>query len=55
MENSVQRLIDAAAKHGQDSDPDHEVGDLQEFLRLAWELMTDEQCERLMALADVWE
>ena len=27
-----------AKQHGLDSEPDHEVGDLQQFLRLAWSL-----------------
>jgi hypothetical protein len=55
MDNDVERLIDSAAQHGRDSEPDHEVGDLQDFLRLAWSLMTDEQCSRLMAQASIWE
>jgi hypothetical protein len=39
----VEFLIEAAKQHGEDSEPDHEVGDLQEFLRVAYELMTTEQ------------
>lgn len=35
--------IDAAKQHGEDSEPVHEVGDLQSFLRSAWELFTPEQ------------
>jgi hypothetical protein len=53
--NGVERLIDSAAQHGRDSEPDHEVGDLQEFLRLAWSLMDEKQCESLMSLAQIWE
>lgn len=36
-------LIEAAKQHGEDSEPDHEVGDLQDFLRAMWELLTPEQ------------
>jgi hypothetical protein len=53
--NSVEHLIEAATRHGQESEPDHEIGDLQQFLRLAWEIMTPAQCERLLADAQPWE
>lgn len=33
----------AAQQHGQDSDPDHEVGDLQDMLRAMWALLTPAQ------------
>lgn len=37
---SVERLLDAARSHGETSGcPDHEVGDLQEILRGAWNTM----------------
>lgn len=36
-------LIAAAAKHGEESDPDHEVGDLQDILRACWERLTPRQ------------
>jgi len=52
MNNSIERLLDAATKHGLESDPDHEVGDLQSFLRLAWEVMTDAQCDYFMGEAE---
>lgn len=35
--------LSAAQLHGEDSDPDHEVGDLQDFLRAAFKIMTPEQ------------
>jgi hypothetical protein len=54
-QNGVERLIDSATQHGQDSEPDHEVGDLQGFLRLAWEIMTPQQCDRFMREAEIWE
>lgn len=33
----------AAFVHGEDSEGDHEVGDLQDLFRAAWGLMTEEQ------------
>jgi hypothetical protein len=33
----------AAFLHGEDSEGDHEVGDLQDLFRAAWGLMTEEQ------------
>ena len=59
MDNSIERLLEAAAQHGRDSEADHEIGDLQAFLRLAWEIMTEAQCDRLMAQAEaqglIWQ
>lgn len=37
--------VGAAQSHGESSDPDHEVGDLQDFLRAAFKIMTPEQRE----------
>jgi len=32
LDNSIlERLLDAATHHGRDSEPDHEVGDLQDY------------------------
>jgi hypothetical protein len=39
----IETFIAAAQKHGEDSEPDHEVGDLQDMLRAAWSIMTPEQ------------
>lgn len=33
----------AAEQHGQDSEPDHEVGDLQDMLRAMWAILTPAQ------------
>lgn len=41
--------ISAAQTHGENSDPDHEVGDLQDMLRAVWEIMTPEQREEALA------
>lgn len=42
-----QLLIDAAEAHGQDSEPDHEVGDLQDVVRSCFEEMSPEQARRV--------
>lgn len=39
----LQRLLDAAEKHGAESEPGMEVGDLQEILRTCWTKMTPPQ------------
>ncbi len=43
MESAVETYLNAARQHGEDSEPDHEVGDLQQYLRIALSLMTDDQ------------
>ncbi len=40
---SVERFLNSALRHGTDSEPDHEVGDLQEYLRAMWQLLTPQQ------------
>ena len=39
----AEMLIAAAQQHGEDSEPDHEVGDLQEVVRAMWKLLTPSQ------------
>lgn len=39
----VGQLIDAARRHGEDSDPEMEVGDLQALVWRFWEALTPEQ------------
>lgn len=46
-------LIEAAQHHGEDSDPDHEVGDLQDHLRAMWSILTAEQREHFLSRPDV--
>ena len=43
----VDVLLGAAARHGRQSDPDHEVGDLQGLVQLCWTLLTKEQREAI--------
>jgi hypothetical protein len=38
-----------AQEHGQDDDPDHEVGDLQDVLKHALAIMSDDQLKALRA------
>lgn len=42
VDNAAENFLSAAEQHGRDSDPDHEVGDLQEGLRFLWETATPE-------------
>jgi hypothetical protein len=44
----IEEYILVAQQHGEDSEPDHEVGDLQDLLRAAWAMMTPEQQAALM-------
>lgn len=34
--DDLERVLDAARRHGDESEPDHEVGDLLELLRALW-------------------
>jgi len=49
----VEVLIACAKEHGELSEPDHEVGDLQDILRVAWALMSDEQRVEALKHEDV--
>lgn len=53
---NIDTVILAAQTHGENSDqPDHEVGDLQGALRLAWSLFTPEQKTAFLADEDMVE
>jgi hypothetical protein len=49
----IETYISAAEQHGQDSEPDNEVGDLQDLLRAAWTLLAPEQKKAFAKRADV--
>ena len=49
QDEQLEHLLMAAENHGTDSEPDHEVGDLQDCLRAAVALMTSEQWHQFMA------
>jgi hypothetical protein len=56
LDNSIlERLLDAATHHGRDSEPDHEVGDLQDYLRAMWGLLTLDQRQAFLQLKEVRE
>lgn len=44
----VETLIAASLQHGQDSEPDHEAGDLQEYLREGFSLLNADQRRALL-------
>ncbi len=46
--NTVEDLLQLATRHGDDSGNDYEIGDLQELLRAAWEVMTPEQRSKML-------
>lgn len=46
--SGVELVIEAAESHGESSEPDHEVGDLQDALRAAWDLMSGGQRKALV-------
>lgn len=43
LETAVEALITKAKEHGEDTEPDMEVGDLQDILRRCWEIMSVDQ------------
>ncbi len=45
--DDLEALLGAAAAHGRESEPDHEIGDLHGILRAAWELLTPAQKRQL--------
>jgi len=49
----IEDLITFAAEHGENSEPDHEVGDLQTFLRVAFNILSDEQKTTFFSHAEV--
>jgi len=46
-EDLYEKITNAAKRHGEESEPDHEVGDLQDALRISIEQMFPDQVERL--------
>jgi hypothetical protein len=53
----VEKLIERAEKHGQESEPCMQVGDLEEALRIVWKVLTPSQRRRAFEeiLAHVFE
>lgn len=56
----LSKILGAAQLHGEESEPDHEVGDLQEVLRECWKRMTPAarrevyELESVQALLEEW-
>jgi hypothetical protein len=46
-------LLGLAEEHGRDSEPDHEVGDLQDLCRAMWRELQDWQRQRVLASPEV--
>lgn len=57
-QKQLDTLLAAAQAHGEESDPDHEVGDLQDMLAATWELLSqnarDDVYDDFMELIDEW-
>jgi hypothetical protein len=54
----VADFIRAAEEHGNDSDPDHEVGDLQMLANFLWQYMPEEARKAFLnseEAKDLWE
>lgn len=43
LPDAIELVLDAAKQHGEDDDPGHEAGDLQDHLRVMWKLLTPAQ------------
>lgn len=53
--DGIELVICAACAHGEESELDMEVGDLQSVLYAAWRIMTPEQQEKLLQSPEVVE
>ena len=54
MQSILEKLFTAADNHGEDAgEPDHTVGDLQDLLRRAWDLMNVSQKMQLLKSDEV--
>lgn len=53
LDEKLDRVLEAAQAHGEDDDPEHEVGDLQSVIHAMWAVLTDDQKERVFADNDV--
>ena len=51
--SALQELLDAARRHGERSDPEHEVGDLQDLLHACWRRLSPK--DRLEVFKESWE
>ncbi len=58
LDEYLDRILEAAQAHGEDDDPEHEVGDLQGIIHTMWGVLSDEQKAVVVAstadLLDEW-
>lgn len=54
-DQGIEYYIGIAQQHGAHSDPDHEVGDLQAFLREAWAVLSEAQRRAFQVRSGVCE
>lgn len=53
MDFNAETLIAASLEHGLNSEPDHEAGDLQQYIRSCWEMLTHGQRRAFYTSAEV--
>jgi hypothetical protein len=58
LDEYLDLILAAAEIHGEEADPEHEVGDLQEVIYEMWSVLTDDQKAVVVAstaeLVDTW-
>jgi hypothetical protein len=52
---TLDRILEAARMHGLDSNPEHEIGDLQQALTACWDVMGEDQKDRVLNALELWE
>lgn len=53
LNENLERVLEAAQAHGEEDDPEHEIGDLQGVIHAMWSVLTDDQKETVLAHDDV--
>lgn len=51
----VEEILGSAAQHGSDSEPEHEIGDLQDALRAAWTKLSPQDRQEVFTRLDLWD
>jgi hypothetical protein len=52
-DENLERLLGAAASHGEQSEPEHEVGDLQEILIAIWSVLDKKTKSKVMSHSQI--
>lgn len=55
MSKTIERAIADAARHGEQSEPEHEIGDLQQLARQLWALLSPAQRKTFTAQWRPWD